>query len=244
MKSLIFLIAPLLFVYSGGCSSGSDPGDHGFRIYQEGMITIAETTGGPKYSSEIFEYELVTEIREDPDRAEPLLYSPTDIWIDEDGMVFVSDFGNKQIMVFDQEGEYLRAFGRDGEGPGEFRAARIHGIRNGVVTIWDWNMRRMTLYGTDGAFIGMRPATRPARAEGIQIDREGYSYYFYYTASETQGIQSNGNGVVIFDAAGDSICDIRTREVETVRIIEMGGIPFPMSIPFSARTSVTLTRTG
>ncbi|MFC1529155.1 6-bladed beta-propeller [Gemmatimonadota bacterium] len=239
-----FVIAALLIASSEGCSSGADRADHEFRIYREGPITIAETTGGPRFEGEIFEYEPVTEIREDPDRAEPLLFNPTTIWIDESGLVFVSDYGNKRIVVFDQDGEYLRAFGRDGEGPGEFRAIRIHGVRNGVVTIWDWNMRRATFYGTDGSFIGLRPAARPARAEGIQVDPDGYSYHFYYTASETQLIQSNGYGVIVFDAAGDSICDIRTREVETVRQIPIGDIPFPVSIPFSARTSVTLTGPG
>jgi len=241
---ITILIATLLITSAGGCSAGSDREDHGFRIYEEGSITIAETTGGPRFDGELFEYELVTEIREDPDRSEPLMYSPYNVWIDESRTVFVSDYGNKQIVVFSHAGEYLRAFGRDGEGPGEFRAPRIQDIRNGVVTIWDWNQRRATYYGTDGDFIGLRPANRTARAEGIRLDPEGYSYHFYHTASETQSIQSNGYGVIIFDAADDSICDIRTREVETVRIVEMGGIPFPARIPFSARTSVTLSGQG
>ena len=98
------LVTTLLALCIGGCSSRSDRDEHVFRIYEEGSITIAETRGGPKYTGELFEYELVTEIREDPDRPESLLYNPDTIWIDESGTVFVSDYGNRRIVVFDQNG--------------------------------------------------------------------------------------------------------------------------------------------
>ncbi|MEN8143922.1 MAG: 6-bladed beta-propeller, partial [Gemmatimonadota bacterium] len=38
-----------------------------------------------------------------------------------DGRIYVANTGTHEIRVFDSGGEHLRSFGREGDGPGEFR---------------------------------------------------------------------------------------------------------------------------
>ena len=52
--------------------------------------------------------------------AEGLLYGPRDVAIDSEGKVFVTDTGNKRIMVYDRDGNYVTQMGYGGAGPGEF----------------------------------------------------------------------------------------------------------------------------
>src|SRR5512135_3755384 len=52
---------------------------------------------------------------------------PSDIEIDgRRSLIYVADAGSHRVLVFDFGGEFLRAIGRKGQGPGEF--ARPTGI--------------------------------------------------------------------------------------------------------------------
>jgi hypothetical protein len=55
------------------------------------------------------------------DDEEVLFGIVTQITSDDRGYVYVLDAQLNQVVIFSPEGEYLRAIGRDGEGPGEFR---------------------------------------------------------------------------------------------------------------------------
>lgn len=52
------------------------------------------------------------------------LYSPAGIAVTSDGNIYVSDWGNNMIKVFNSSGAYLagwgNSFGNPGSGPGEF----------------------------------------------------------------------------------------------------------------------------
>jgi len=61
-----------------------------------------------------------------------LFYRPGDIDVAPDGSIYVLDRGNFDVKVFDAEGEHVRTFANQGEGPGELaqpRAAAIVGDR-------------------------------------------------------------------------------------------------------------------
>jgi len=47
-------------------------------------------------------------------------FGPRDVAIGPDGLLYVSDTGNKRIQVFDTNGGFVRAFGGAGDGPGQF----------------------------------------------------------------------------------------------------------------------------
>ena len=51
---------------------------------------------------------------------EPLSY-PMDVTLDPMGNIWVVDMGNAQFQIFSPEGEFLEAWGSEGDGPGEFR---------------------------------------------------------------------------------------------------------------------------
>ena len=83
-----------------------------------------------------------------------------------DGRIVVADGGSRTLKVFDPAGEFVRAAGGPGEGPGEFRAlnhlARLPGDS---VVMFDFGLRRLTVF--DATFdlqrqvlIGSRPTAR------------------------------------------------------------------------------------
>ena len=69
--------------------------------------------------------------------------------------VTVWDEGRKAIVRISREGAVLWSFGREGEGPGEFRSVRgIAHLPDGQVVVADNANRRLTIVDANGSIIG------------------------------------------------------------------------------------------
>lgn len=75
--------------------------------------------------------------------------------------IYVLDVGNKRVAVFNLGGEFVRAFGRAGEGPGEFglgSARSINGpdiaVSDDQVFVNDARQRKIHVFETDGKIVG------------------------------------------------------------------------------------------
>ena len=79
---------------------------------------------------------------------------PTDVAFDAEGRVFVSEYGgHDRVQVFTQTGKFLYAFGRFGEGPGEFNRPQSMVIEGNTVYLTDACNHRVVVYKTDGTFV-------------------------------------------------------------------------------------------
>lgn len=97
-----------------------------------------------------------------------------------------NDFGIVAIMqdlpvalkLFDTTGKFLRALGREGEGPGEFHSGAAIGIRGDTVVVQDPANSRMTLFLTDGTVLGSYPTLCCYYARTLDIDQDGTAFIF------------------------------------------------------------------
>lgn len=93
------------------------------------------------------------------------LFLPSNLAVDADGNVYVSDTGNTRVEKFDPQGKFVRQFGANGDQPGTF--TRPKGIALD-------HQRR--LYAVDAAF------------ENVQIfDPEGQLLLFFGSSGTTAG---------------------------------------------------------
>jgi hypothetical protein len=78
----------------------------------------------------------------------------TDVAWDPAGNIFVSDgYGNKRVVKFDKSGNFVKAFGSRGHGPGQFED--VHTIqvdRQGNVYVGDRSNKRIQVFDNDGNF--------------------------------------------------------------------------------------------
>lgn len=78
-------------------------------------------------------------------------------------VIVVADGGSKQIRVFSSAGEFLRSFGRDGDGPREFRAIAWLELCGGTAIVaYDSRRHRVTKWGTDGTLLSEFGVESPA----------------------------------------------------------------------------------
>jgi DNA-binding beta-propeller fold protein YncE len=79
---------------------------------------------------------------------------PTNVAVDKDGNVYVTDTLNNRVEIFDADGSFLSEFGRAGDGPGRF--ARPKGIaidRDGHIWVADEIQGRVEVFDKDGQLL-------------------------------------------------------------------------------------------
>lgn len=79
---------------------------------------------------------------------------PTNVAVDKDGNVYVADTWNNRIEIFDADGEFIRAWGKNGDGPGYF--ARPKGIAidgDGHIWVADSVQDRVQVFTPEGRLL-------------------------------------------------------------------------------------------
>ena len=75
---------------------------------------------------------------------------PYDIWLADDGTVFVAEFGNNRVQRFTREGESLGAWGGPGRQPGQLHQPWGLGLNSGgVIHVLDSYNHRIQTFNWD-----------------------------------------------------------------------------------------------
>lgn len=207
------------------CSSCALETGHTFQIYEENGVTIAETTGGPKHSEEIFRYERILVLKEDPTKDESYLFNPGRITMDSNELIYVIDRGNQRIAVFNKDGEYLRCFGGEGSGPGEFLALRLLYLHNDILNLYDWQSKRATTYRTDGTLLEVITPryNRNLISNIFQTPEGSYINVVYADELRSGGYEWNGLEAIINTPDGKTITTVASPRIANSIAIEFDG---------------------
>ena len=90
-------------------------------------------------------------IPRNPDNEQEKLFSPTNVAIDHQNNIYVSDTGAYRVQKYAADGSYLMTIGSHGDSPGQF--ARNKGIavdRNGLVYVVDAASQTVQLFDEEG----------------------------------------------------------------------------------------------
>jgi hypothetical protein len=104
----------------------------GWRVDSNPSVSIGAFGGEPEYE----------------------LFNVSDAVRFDDGTIGVVNSGTQEVRFYDTAGGYLRAIGRDGEGPGEFRRpSAAYPLAGDSLAVWDSRMRRVSLFDSAGTFV-------------------------------------------------------------------------------------------
>lgn len=78
------------------------------------------------------------------------LYRPGSPWLLDDGRLVVFNGGTCEVRLYDNTGELLSSFGRCGEGPGEFKGARLWLWRGDSLLTVDFELGRISIFDGNG----------------------------------------------------------------------------------------------
>jgi DNA-binding beta-propeller fold protein YncE len=129
--------------------------------------------------------------------------SPSDVVVAQNGDVFVADGHgddtNNRVVKFSGDGRFIKAWGRTGYAPGEFRTLHAIAIDSrGRVFVGDRSNNRVQIFDQEGMHLATW--TQFGRPSGIFFDRNDR---IYVADSESDDLQNPGweMGIRIGDAA-------------------------------------------
>jgi hypothetical protein len=178
-------------------------------------IQTAATTGGPKYDTNLLEFEKVLEIRFDPSEEESNLLYPWHFTMDEDGYFYVADGRTHRIAVFDPAGKFVRNIGREGQGPGDLFSPTHVMYLDGVVTVPGSPYGKTTRFHRDGRLLdvitipgaGFMPGVRPMKSpDGVLVVQESISL-------RTEEDQGFGARITTISPEGDTLATLQAGPV-------------------------------
>lgn len=111
---------------------------------------VPELTGGVEYVGETWQLEEVLRIGQEGGvdlhrvRGAAFLSSVE---------IAIADAGNHRVAVFGGGGSFVRSFGREGDGPAEYRNLMLVAGFGDTIATFDNVLARITLWSTDGSLI-------------------------------------------------------------------------------------------
>jgi DNA-binding beta-propeller fold protein YncE len=133
--------------------------------------------------------------------------SPSDVVVADNGDVFVADGhvddGNNRVVKFSSAGKFIKAWGKTGYGPGEFRTLHALAIdTQGRVFVADRSNNRIQIFDQEGKFLASW--TQFGRPSGIFFDTQGR---IVVAESESDDLENPGwdMGIRIGDAATGAV---------------------------------------
>ncbi len=91
-----------------------------------------------------------------PDAA--LLNKPIEMHVDDQGRVYVLDWGDMHIKVYGPDGKFLRTIGHKGQGPGEFLTPAFMALMSdGRICLLDGSQHRVSFLSNEGQYISSFP---------------------------------------------------------------------------------------
>ena len=107
--------------------------------------------------------------------------APVFIAIDNQELIYVSDWSNHRIQVFTSEGKCISQFGTHGSGPGQLQYPTGLVINNNLLYVAQGGNYSVSIFTTDGQFVSRvgekgNKKDQFNRPCGIALDNEGYLY--------------------------------------------------------------------
>ena len=128
------------------------------------------------------------------------------------GGVAVANSGYGQVRIYGPRGEFVRALGRKGEGPGEFQAPALAGfLPPDTLVVVDARLRRVTYLSLDGEIL-----------ESSTVD-EDVGGAVFPTGIFSDGKAVVGGGFYFSGSSGEELSNGYTRRSTTYRSVSMDG---------------------
>ena len=160
---------PCGLAVAGGKLYVTDLSNHCVKVYSTGSL------------------KEVLRVPQEPVTEESRLRSPTNIAVDSDGTMYVSDTGGFVVQVYDAQGRYLRSIGEMGVSPGKFALPKgIALSRDGLVYVVDAAANVAQVFDREGRilmYFGQPDTTGslylPA---GLRVDYDNIRFFRQYVA--------------------------------------------------------------
>lgn len=110
-------------------------------------------------------------------------YEPVCVRVDKQGALYIPDAKEHKVWIFEADGTFRGSFGREGQGPGEFRdPSDLAFLPDGRILVGDGGNRRVHIFDAQGKFLKMFPIPDQPVGRMLVKDNE------HFILSRTNGL--------------------------------------------------------
>jgi len=129
--------------------------------------------------------------------------------LDDSGNIYVTDLGNARVQKFDNDGEFLHAWGSKGTGKSEFQEPAGIAVGGGHVYVVDHEQNVIKKFNTNGNFVSSwgGTGTEPGKLNlpnGIAVSKDNFVFVVDTGNSRVQKFDSTGKFMSIIGFSGTS----------------------------------------
>ena len=162
-----------------------------------------------------------------PENIEAFLRGPSDAALDKNGRLLILDIRSKAVFVWDKKGSFSTAFGKEGQGPGEFtfnaRAGGPQGYVGAVgdqIYVYDGGARILNIFDMDFKFKQSFPFTvESGRVETFRPLQNGNFLVFYSSYFSDEAFRK----IALYDLEKNPIKEIAKVKDNTWHYITQGS---------------------
>ena len=171
MKNKVVLIVLFLSVSIMLASFSEQKAKWKGKIELENGVKVVTNPKKPIYGEDVFSLEEELSIGEAEGREEYMFSEVQSIATDDEERIYVLDYKENNVKVYDKNGEFVKKFGKQGQGPGEFHLPRTVIITN-QDEILVQNIRSLAFFSLEGDFKRSLSAAQ-VRLGTFNIDSDG-----------------------------------------------------------------------
>jgi len=112
---IVLFLSAVIFV-----SYGKQKTEWKGTIEEENGVTVVKNPKEPMYEEDVFGLEEELSIGEAEGREEYMFSEVQSIATDDEERIYVLDYKASSVKIFGRNGDFIKKFGREGQGPGEF----------------------------------------------------------------------------------------------------------------------------
>jgi hypothetical protein len=151
--SRLWVIIILFSVIHISCEKQKS-GWKGQIIKERSGVIIVKNPNYPVYGKDILTLREELSLGKKVGEKEFMFIRVRSIDVDEGGNIYVLDNGASEIRVFNKNGKFLRAFGGQGQGPGEMQLPMfIQILNNKELIVYDPPTKRFLFFSLDGKYL-------------------------------------------------------------------------------------------
>ena len=170
-RSNIIILVPFILIIALFCSQQRAVWKG--TIYEENGVRVIKNPKKPIYGGNVFEIKEELSIGDAKGREEYQFSRVSGIAVDKEERIYVLDYKEAHIKVFNKNGNYHKTLGGKGQGPGEFSAPFSICITNqNEIMVQDLNNRRIIFLSLDGTYLKSH-STAKIIIVGTRIDSKG-----------------------------------------------------------------------
>jgi len=151
---MVLSIVLFLSVFIMLVSCGKQKTEWKGKIDEENGVTVVKNPKEPMYGEDACTIEEELSIGEVEGTEEHMFSQIRDVGVDDDENIYILDFKEAHIKVFNKKGEYLRTIGKRGQGPGEIqRPTNLVITPGGKILVNDRGARFIHYFTLSGNYI-------------------------------------------------------------------------------------------